>query len=100
MAQTPRVLWEPSAAFAEQTRLRAYGQWLSAYHGVEVAGYDELWRWSVGDLEGFWSSIAEYFDVRFHAPPSTVLARREMPGAQWFAGERRKVKRRRNITVI
>ncbi len=86
MARTPRVLWEPSAAFAEQTRLHAYGEWLSAYHGVDVASYEELWRWSVGDLEGFWSSIAEYFEVRFHAGPSDVLERREMPGARWFAG--------------
>ena len=82
----PRLLWEPGEAFAARTRLRAYEGWLSAYHGVDVAGYEELWRWSVGDLEGFWSSIAEYFDVRFHAPPRTVLERREMPGARWFAG--------------
>jgi acetoacetyl-CoA synthetase len=86
MARTPRVLWEPSEAFAAQTRLCAYGRWLTDHHGVEVAAYDELWRWSVGDLEGFWSSIAEYFDVRFHAPPGDVLERREMPGARWFAG--------------
>ena len=82
----PRVLWEPGEAFAGRTRLRAYKQWLSAYHGVDVTSYDELWRWSIGDLEGFWSSIAEYFEVRFHEAPQTVLERREMPGARWFAG--------------
>jgi acetoacetyl-CoA synthetase len=82
----PRVLWEPGEPFAARTRLRAYETWLAAYHGVEVGGYAELWRWSVGDLEGFWSSIAEYFDVRFHAAPRAVLGRREMPGAQWFPG--------------
>jgi len=80
------VLWEPGEPFAASTRLRAYEAWLADYHGVDVAGYDELWRWSVGDLEGFWSSIAEYFDVRLHTPPSHVLERREMPGARWFAG--------------
>ncbi|MEA2222347.1 MAG: acetoacetyl-CoA synthetase, partial [Solirubrobacteraceae bacterium] len=82
----PQLLWEPDAAFAQRTRLRAYCDWLSAHHGVEVATYDELWRWSTGDLEGFWSSIAEYFGVRFHAPPQAVLGRAEMPGAQWFPG--------------
>jgi acetoacetyl-CoA synthetase len=82
----PTVLWEPSAAFAQRTRLRAYMDWLAAYHGVAVDAYDELWRWSVGDVEAFWSSIAEYFDVRFHTPPSEVLAAARMPGARWFAG--------------
>ena len=86
MARTPRVLWEPPEAFAAQTRLRAYQEWLGAHHGIAAATYDELWRWSVDDLEGFWSSIAEYFEVRFDRPPREVLARREMPGAQWFAG--------------
>ena len=82
----PRVLWEPGEEFAARTRMRAYEEWLSACHGVDVTGYDELWRWSVGDLERFWSSIADYFGVRFHAPPGPVLAQREMPGARWFSG--------------
>ncbi len=54
--------------------------------GVDAATYDELWRWSVGDIAAFWSSIAEYFDVRFDEAPSVVLGSRAMPGARWFAG--------------
>jgi len=77
---------EPGEAFAGRTRLRAYMKWLSAYHGVDVTSYDELWRWSIGDLEGFWSSVAEFFEVRFHEAPQTVLEHREMPGACWFPG--------------
>ena len=82
----PPLLWEPGEAFAQRTRLRAYLDWLAAFHGVAVESYDELWEWSVGDIEGFWSSIAEYFDVRFHDAPQAVLDRAEMPGARWFAG--------------
>ena len=26
--------------------------------------YDELWRWSVDDLEGFWGAVWEFFDVQ------------------------------------
>jgi acetoacetyl-CoA synthetase len=86
VSRDPTVLWQPDEAFAERTRLRAYMRWLADERGVDVATYDDLWRWSVDDLEQFWSSIAEYFDVRFHAPPHAVLGRREMPGAEWFAG--------------
>jgi acetoacetyl-CoA synthetase len=60
--------------------------WLASEHGVAADTYAELWRWSVDDIDGFWSSIAEYFDVRFHEPPRAVLGAREMPGAQWFPG--------------
>jgi acetoacetyl-CoA synthetase len=86
IASTPRLLWEPSAAFAQRTRLRAYMRWLATERGVQTATYDELWRWSVADLAGFWSSIAAYFDVRFDVPPRDVLADAAMPGARWFEG--------------
>jgi acetoacetyl-CoA synthetase len=42
----------------------------------------------VDDLAGFWSSIWEFFEVKSHAPYSTVLASDAMPGASWFPGAR------------
>ena len=47
-------------------------------------GYDALWRWSVEDLEGFWGALWDRFGVGERG--GTVLAAREMPGAQWFPG--------------
>ena len=52
------MLWRPDAAFARRTRLCAYMDWLAERHGVGAAGYDDLWRWSIAALEGFWYSIA------------------------------------------
>ena len=66
--------------------MRAYMEWLASERGVRTQTYSELWRWSVADVEAFWSSIAAYFDVRFDEPPRAVLASREMPGARWFEG--------------
>jgi acetoacetyl-CoA synthetase len=86
VTRDPAVLWQPSEAFAERTRMRAFMRWLAEERDVHVASYDELWRWSVEDLDTFWSSIAAYFDVHFHEPPQAVLGSREMPGAQWFEG--------------
>ena len=48
--------------------------------------YDELWRWSVEDLEGFWASIWDFFGVE--GGYDRVLASSEMPGAEWFPGAR------------
>lgn len=50
------------------------------------ADYAALHRWSVTDLDGFWGSIAEFFDVEFATRPRRVLGRRDMPGAEWFPG--------------
>jgi acetoacetyl-CoA synthetase len=46
--------------------------------------YHELWAWSVGDLDSFWSSIWQYFEV--DGSYERVLGRHEMPGAEWFPG--------------
>jgi acetoacetyl-CoA synthetase len=60
--------------------------WLASARGVSTETYAELWRWSVDDIEAFWASIAEYFEVQFDERPSAVLGSRTMPGAQWFPG--------------
>ncbi len=52
------------------------------------AAYEEAWRWSVDDLEGFWASMWEWFHVRAARPYERALAGgdRTMPGARWFPG--------------
>src|SRR6476646_4206418 len=63
-------------------------RWLAAERELAFSSYDELWRWSVEDLEGFWSSIWDYFGVLADGEPESVLSDRGMPGARWFEGTR------------
>ena len=84
----PRVLWSPPADARSRTRIGHFLEWLAESRGRRFEGYDDLWRWSVDDLEGFWGSIAEYFAVDFETPPQQVLTSRRMPGATWFPGSR------------
>jgi acetoacetyl-CoA synthetase len=83
-----RVIWSPPEAPDRRPRLREYLSWLRATRGLALSGYDELWRWSVTELEEFWGSIWEFFGVRSHAPYEQVLRERVMPGASWFEGAR------------
>jgi acetoacetyl-CoA synthetase len=82
------MLWEPDDARVAATNLRAYERWLADHRGLRFDDYGQLWRWSVTDLEGFWGSLWEYFDVDASVPPARVLGRRTMPGAEWFPGAR------------
>jgi acetoacetyl-CoA synthetase len=82
------VLWTPPPDARERYVVGRYLGWLERERGLSFAGYDDLWRWSVSDLEGFWSSVWEFFEVRSHAPYERVLGSREMPGAEWFPGAR------------
>jgi acetoacetyl-CoA synthetase len=82
------LLWEPSAELVERSRLVEFMRWLERERGLAFDGYDELWQWSVDDLDGFWSAIWEFFEVQADGDPSPVLASREMPGAEWFPDTR------------
>jgi acetoacetyl-CoA synthetase len=82
------LLWEPSAELVERSRMTEFIRWLERERGLSFAGYEELWRWSVDDLDGFWSAIWEFFEVQADGVPAPVLAAREMPGARWFPNAR------------
>jgi acetoacetyl-CoA synthetase len=79
------LLWTPSAARVERSHLTRYLRWL-AERGHRFDDYESLWRWSVADLDAFWSSIAEFCRVEFSTPSARVLGKRTMPGAEWFPG--------------
>jgi len=82
-ASAPELLRPPAPGGSEIAR---FLDWLRRERGLAFDTYDELHRWSVEDLEGFWSAVAEFYAVRFATPPERVLGRREMPGAEWFPG--------------
>jgi acetoacetyl-CoA synthetase len=84
----PEKLWEPPAELVERARMTEYMRWLASERGLGLEGYDDLWRWSVEDLEGFWASIWDFFEVQADGGYDSVLGSREMPGAEWFAGTR------------
>jgi acetoacetyl-CoA synthetase len=79
-----RTLWEPPPDVRESTVVGRYISWLRRERGLSFDSYDELWRWSVDDLAGFWSSIWSFFEVAPGTAHGPVLGRAEMPGAEWF----------------
>jgi acetoacetyl-CoA synthetase len=80
------VLWSPPPDVRVDRQIGRYLSGLSTERGLTFDSYDELWRWSVTDLEGFWSSVWDHFGVIAHAPYQEVLGARIMPFAQWFTG--------------
>ena len=73
-----------SAPYLPQIRL--YQNWLRDERGLSFATYNDLWRWSVTELDAFWQSIWDYFDFQSPTPHTAVLANNVMPGAKWFPG--------------
>ena len=82
------LLWQPTPKMIEQANLTDYMRWLAANRNLQFADYDALWRWSVSEIESFWASLFDYFQLVYSQPWETVLVQRTMPGADWFPGMR------------
>lgn len=67
-------------------QMALYRQWLKQRSGLEFADFEAMRRWSVTDIDGFWQSVWDYFDIQSPTPHTAVLANRKMPGAVWFPG--------------
>ena len=72
------------APFKPQIRL--YQDWLARERGLTFDSYDALWRWSTTDLDAFWQSCWDYFDLQSPTPHTQALNRNAMPGSVWFEG--------------
>ena len=86
MSVEREILWSPSENRSKNTMLAKYKSWLSSEHSLCFDDYQELWEWSVDDIEFFWETIWDFFDVKASKLYSKVLAKKEMPGTVWFPG--------------
>ena len=80
------ILWTPTKERADASTMAEFERFLKDKRGLTFDDYNAMWEWSVTDLDGFWSAIWDYFDVQASAPYTTVMAKRQMPGAEWCPG--------------
>ncbi|HEX2804917.1 MAG TPA: acetyl-coenzyme A synthetase N-terminal domain-containing protein, partial [Kineosporiaceae bacterium] len=85
-AAAAEPLWVPSEERRRAAVISRYLDWLERDRGLAFPSYDELWAWSVRDIEAFWQSVWDFFGIVAHQPPTAVLSEHRMPGARWFPG--------------
>jgi acetoacetyl-CoA synthetase len=67
-------------------QIRLYQNWLRDARGLSFESYEALRQWSTTDLNAFWQSIWDYFDLQSPTPYSVVCSGAPMPHTRWFAG--------------
>ncbi|MEO3783828.1 acetoacetate--CoA ligase [Actinocorallia sp. B10E7] len=84
--QEGTTLWEPSRETVERARISAF---MRAAPG-SPRNYDELWRWSVEDLDGFWQKVWDHFGIVGDRGDGPVREGGPMPvdGLRWFPSAR------------
>jgi acetoacetyl-CoA synthetase len=78
-------LWQPSAERIAQSNLKAFMARLGDDWGVEIDDYAALHRWSVAEMETFWTALWDFAGVIAETRGETVIADPDkMPGARFF----------------
>jgi acetoacetyl-CoA synthetase len=80
------ILWQPGEAVKSRATITKYMQWLESERGLCFTDYPSLWQWSVTEIEDFWQSLWQFFDIKASKPYTRILSDRRMPGARWFDG--------------
>ena len=82
-------LWTPPPARAAATNLAAFMDAVRRRHGVDIAGYDDLHRWSIERPQAFWTELWDFCGIVAEARGARVVEDFDrMPGARWFPDAR------------
>jgi acetoacetyl-CoA synthetase len=84
-----RLLWSPTEEDVESANVTRFIEFVSEKRGIELAGYFDLYDWSISNIPAFWSDVWEFTKVIASTGFEQVvddLGR--FPGARWFVGAR------------
>jgi acetoacetyl-CoA synthetase len=80
------LLWNPSKDQIESSNITDFIKFVNDEYDKAFDTYDDLYQWSVYEIEQFWESLWKYSGIVHSKPYQFVLDKRKMPGAEWFAG--------------
>ncbi len=82
-------LWIPSEERVRDATMTQFIEFVNRKHAQQFRTYDDLYRWSVGNIPDFWACMWEFGGILASQDYDVVvddLGR--MPGAGWFVGAR------------
>ena len=77
-----RLVWSPSESRIKSSLLHDFIQ----ESPLESTSYFDLHRWSIENMEDFWSHFWEFSKIIHSRIYDSVLENPTMPGARWFSG--------------
>ena len=82
-------LWIPSQEYTESSIVFAFQQYIKSKFQLQFCDYQDFHLWSINNLEEFWESILEFFQVSYSGNYNKVLdwnTTENFIGKKWFEG--------------
>jgi len=84
-----KPLWVPSEERIRQANLTRFIGFVNEKHGLEISSYDELYQWSIENLQDFWAAMWKFGEIKVSRSYDIVVDDlSKFPGARWFVGAR------------
>ncbi len=81
------ALWTPDETRIASSRMKRYMDYVNKQYQKTFTAYKELYDWSVREVETFWGSLWDYFDIIASEPYTAVCDDlSKFPGCEWFVG--------------
>ena len=78
-------IWQPK--HSEKTQLWQFMRFAEQAHTILLADYQALHQWSIANPKQFWSTLCDFFKIKFTTPPTEILNVYKHPlDARWFTG--------------
>jgi len=84
-----KPLWLPSKERMKQANVTKFINAVNKKHSLDINSYNELYKWSVENIQDFWAAMWEFGEIKASRKYSAAvddLSR--FPGAKWFVGAR------------
>ena len=79
------IIWKPSSESKRSTNLSQFIELVNRKYSLSIkTEYQEIWNWSVNNVESFWSLIWDFSEVQGSKGAKISENLHEMPGAKFF----------------
>ena len=82
----PEILWEPNRDDVDNSNMVKFIDFINKNHNLNINEYNDLFNYSIKNIEVFWKDIMEYFSIKSHGNYEYILSKYPMPGNKWFGG--------------
>ena len=79
-------LWTPTPERIASARIKLFQNFCEVRLCKTFSNFDEFWRWTTTDLNGFWQAVWDFHAMASATPYDKPLSLHQMPGAEWFNG--------------
>ena len=81
------ILWKPTYTQINQSQMMGYTHFINKQFGLDLDNYENLYQWSIENIDLFWDSFRKFSKIKFSKEPHQIIDDvGKMPGAVWFEG--------------